>query len=96
MHVTGFYYIDYEDKEGDDAEDATTSMYVEVVLSENDLVTTFAVTVYTYKYVQRNFIATQKCLGESSFLLVPTVNGGWMSEYLDHNAEVIARIGDVV
>lgn len=96
MRLKTYYYLQYPDNKKADPANAWTDMYVEIFLDGDTLATHFAATVYTYRYVQENFISTNNILTENSFLLVPTLNDDWMLEYLEQNLQKIVAIGNLV
>lgn len=96
MKMVGYAYLDYPDDVPDDPTNAATLMYVNIEHEGREGASdTYAVTVYTYKYLQENYAGKGHVLAIDNFLLVPTIDDGWMKEYLKNNAAEIVRVGDV-
>jgi|GEM_PF-2028222 len=97
MKITAFYYLDYPDAGPADPDNAATMMYVERG-DEGDSINSFQDTlcfqVYTFGYVQENFIKQGKPVIGRSLLLVPTLDNTQMGAFLDAHADDLAEWGE--
>ncbi len=98
MRVIAYYYLAYPDDSPLDPAFAATEMYVELG-EEGDTIRhhqgTYAFQVYTFRYVQQEFIDKGEPLVGKSIMIVPTLADNWMLGYLERNSESLARWGEV-
>lgn len=97
MRVTASYYLSYPDTSPQDPTLAATEMYVEIG-EEGDNVDhfqdTFAFQVYTFRYVQQEFIDRGRPLVGRSVMIVPTIADDWMRAFLDANVDSLPGWGE--
>jgi hypothetical protein len=97
MRVTAYYYLAYPDSGPVDPAFAATEMYVELG-EEGDSIdhfqATYAFQVYTFRYVQEEFIGRGRPLAGRSVMVVPTVAVDWMREFLKSNVDSLPSWGE--
>ena len=97
MVVTAFYYLSYPDGGPDDLTVRATEMYVERGEpgdSVRSFVDTYAFQVYTFAYVQREFIEAGRPLICRSVMLVPTLDDDWMRDFLNQHVDTLHEWGE--
>jgi hypothetical protein len=97
LPITAFYYLSYPDGGPLDPRRAATEMRVEVGRvgdSIDHFESTYAFQVYTFRYVQEEFIDQNRSLAGRSVLIVPTTADDWMRCFLRANVESLAKWGE--
>ena len=96
MIIVAYYYLSYPDDCPIDPTYAATEMYVERGI-DGDTIEHFQDTdsfqVYTFRYVQEEFINQWHPLVGTAVLLVPTLADDWMKAFLDTNADALVDWG---
>lgn len=98
MRAIGFLYLAYPDVCPVDPTLAATKMVV-VLGDEGDTFEHskghYTFQVYTFRYVQEEFISKGRPLMGRSIMIVPTVASDWMSGFLDANADSLPALGEL-
>ncbi len=99
MIIVGYYYLSYPSEGCADPENAATEMWVEVG-REGDTYEhhqgTYSFQVYTFGYVQGEFIGPCRPLMQRSVLIVPTLATEWMDEFLEANLDAVPMLGTLI
>jgi hypothetical protein len=97
LRITAYYYLADPDSYAVDPTLAATEMYVELG-EEGDSIdhfqATYAFQVYTFRYVQEEFIGRAMPLAGRSVMIVPTVAVDWMREFLESNVDSLPKWGE--
>ncbi|MCA1595261.1 MAG: hypothetical protein LC772_02385 [Chloroflexi bacterium] len=97
LKVTAFYYLDYPDGPPADPLNAATMMYVEVGdehSSLNNFLYTYAIQVYTLRYIELAFQSGQHELFGRAVLIVPELTNSVISDFLDANINRLEEWAD--
>lgn len=96
MIITCFYYLGNPETWDEDPTFGCTEMYVERG-EEGDTVEhfqdTLAFQVYTFRYIQKEFIEARRPLVGRSVMIVPTLDEEWMMEFLSAHADSLSEWG---
>ena len=98
LKVTAFYYLDYPNYSPADPSYAATMMYVEVGdqnSTENNFLYTYAIQVYTLRYVVEAFRSGEAALFGRSVLIVPDFKHATMAQFLRANVDHLHEWADV-
>lgn len=99
MIVTASYYLSYPNDCPIDPTFAATEMYVERG-EEGDTIDhfqdTYSFQVYTFRYVEEEFIRKGRPLTGRAVLIVPTLADEWMGKFLEENVDALDQWGERV
>jgi hypothetical protein len=98
LRVVSYYFLAYPDSSPVDPTLAASELYVEVG-EEGDTIEhhqgTYGFHVYTFRYVQQEFIDKCRPMLERSVMIVPTLADDWFREFLNANVDLLPRLGEL-
>jgi hypothetical protein len=95
--ITAYYFLADENDWAEDPTYGASELYVERGLNGDTIdhfQDTYAFQVYTFRYVQQEFIDKGKPLAGRAVLIVPTLAGAWVTKFLDENVDALAEWGE--
>ncbi len=97
MIIVAYFYLTDPNDWAEDPTFGASEMYVERG-EEGDTIEhfqdTYSFQVYTFRYVQEEFINKDRPLVGRAVLVVPTLADDWMTEFLDAHADALADWGE--
>ena len=95
--ITAYYFLSDPNDWSTDPTYGSSKLYVERGNEGDDIdhfQDTYAFQVYTFRYVEEEFIKKGSPLTGRAVLIVPTLADEWMKKFLDENVDVLSVWGE--